>query len=389
MRILFVTGGSPATVFAVAPLAVQARLSGYDVLVATTEEMSPFVTSVGLPAVPVTDGTMLRFMFHDRDGQPLTLPADPAERLFFNGRGFGRLATASLPGLRALAADWPPDLVVGGSLCYAAPLLAAELGIPSVRHTWDLGEPPGIDRGADAELAPELALLGLDGIPSTDLWVDICPPSLRDPAPGPRQDMRFVPYNEQRALEPWTYRRGPRPRVCVTAGSRVSQDDEVAYLRELVDSIAGLDVEVAVAAPHAVAERLRADAPGVRAGWLPLDTLLTTCDLIVHHGGGQTALSALNAGVPQLLIPNIPKMFPPCDRIAAHGSAITLTLGEQHRDRLREAAEELLYTPSYRDRSRSVRAEIAAQPSPAEVVGALQGLVDTHAVAGRNGGVRP
>ncbi|WP_053170447.1 nucleotide disphospho-sugar-binding domain-containing protein [Streptomyces sp. SBT349] len=329
--------------------------------------------------MPVTGGTMRQFMFIDRDGRTLGPPEDPEERLFFNGRGFGRLAAAGLPGLRALAADRPPDLVVGGSLCYAAPLLAARLGVPFVRHTWDLGEPPGIDRGAEAELAPELKALGLSGIPGTDLWVDICPPSLRATSEGPRADMRFIPYNEQRALEPWMYRRGERPRVCVTAGSRVSQDEDIAYLRELVDGIGGLGVELAVAAPRAVAERLRAAEPGIRAGWLPLDILLTTCDLIVHHGGGQTALTALNAGVPQLLIPNIPRMIPPCDRISDYGAAITLSTGEQNPERLTQAAEELLSTPSYRDRARSIRAEIAAQSAPTEVLYLLEDLVGRHA----------
>ncbi|WP_256104216.1 nucleotide disphospho-sugar-binding domain-containing protein [Streptomyces sp. ODS05-4] len=375
MKMLFLTGGSPATVFAPAPLAAAARLAGHEVLVASPDEMVPFTSAVGLPTVPVTAGTMRGFMFADRDGRALDLPADPGERLRFNGRGFGRFAAASLPALRALAADWAPDLVVGGSLCYAAPLLAAEVGVPFVRHTWDLGEPPGIDEGAADELAPELSALGLDGLPGTDLWVDICPPSLRAAdAPGPRQSMRFVPYNEQRALQPWMYRAPERPRVCVTAGSRVSHEDELAYLQDLLDSVADLDVELVVAAPEAVARGLKADPDRVRAGWIPLDVLLTTCRLIVHHGGGQTSLTALNAGVPQLLIPNIPKMLPPCERISARGAALTLPADRQSPAELRAAAEEILGAPSYLAQARAVRAEIARQPGPAEVVARLEDL---------------
>ncbi|MFE7430540.1 nucleotide disphospho-sugar-binding domain-containing protein [Streptomyces sp. NPDC057545] len=188
-------------------------------------------------------------------------------------------------------------------------------------------ETAGLGRCLNQLLHPRRApaALGLDGLPEAALWVDICPPTLRAaPSPGPRQSMRFVPYNEQRALQPWMYRGGDRPRVCVTAGSRVSHEAELAYLQELVDSIAGLDVELVVAAPEAVAKDLKADPEQVRAGWIPLDVLLTTCRLIVHHGGGQTSLTALNAGVPQLLIPNIPKMLPPCERISARGAAITL-----------------------------------------------------------------
>ncbi|MFJ8535844.1 nucleotide disphospho-sugar-binding domain-containing protein [Streptomyces sp. NPDC093591] len=376
MKMLFLTGGSPATVFALAPLATAARLQGHEVLVASPDEMVAFASAVGLPTVPVTDGTMRRFMFSDRDNRALDLPAGPQERLHFNGRGFGRFAAASLPALRELVADWAPDLVVGGSLCYAAPLIAHEIGVPFVRHTWDLGEPPGIDAGAADELAPELSALGLAGLPETHLWVDICPPSLRAPSSlGPRQSMRFVPYNEQRALKPWMYRSGDRPRVCVTAGSRVSHEAELAYLQELLDSVADLDVELVVAAPEAVAKDLKADPDRVRAGWIPLDVLLTTCRLIVHHGGGQTSLTALNAGVPQLLIPNIPKMLPPCERISDRGAAITLPEDRQTPARLRAAAEEILHTPSYLASARAIRAEIAEQPVPAEVVAGLEALV--------------
>ncbi|MFA7761430.1 nucleotide disphospho-sugar-binding domain-containing protein [Streptomyces sp. NRRL S-448] len=376
MRMLVLTGGSPATVFALAPLSAAARLHGHEVVVASPEEMVRFASAVGLPTVSVTDGTMRTFMFADREGRALTLPDSPQERLFFNGRGFGRFAAACLPALRKLVADWAPDLVVGGSLCYAAPLIAAEAGVPFVRHTWDLGEPPGIDAGAAEELGPELSARGLAGLPEPDLWVDICPPSLRNPlSPGPRQSMRFIPYNEQRALKPWMYRSGGQPRVCVTAGSRVSHEAELAYLRELVDSISGLDVEVVVAAPEPVAEALQAGPDRVRAGWFPLEVLLGTCDLIVHHGGGQTSLTALNAGVPQLLIPNIPKMLPPCDRISARGAAITLPEGSQTPDRLRDAADEILRDPSYRAGARAIREEIAAQPLPTEVVARLEALV--------------
>jgi UDP:flavonoid glycosyltransferase YjiC (YdhE family) len=45
--------------------------------------------------------------------------------------------------------------------------------------------------------------------------------------------------------------------------------------------------------------------PNVRSvGWTPLNSLLRTCTAIVHHGGGGTALAAIDAGLPQLLAPH-------------------------------------------------------------------------------------
>ncbi len=375
MRVLFLTGGSPATVFALSPLATAATLNGHDVLVASNRAMTSFVASVGLPPVSITDGGMLDFMFADRDGTKLALPSDPKQRIHFNGRGFGRLAAASLPGLRELVGHWRPDLIVGGSLCYAAGLIAHETGIPFVRHTWDLGEPAGMDDGAVEELSNELAYLGLSRLPVPDLWVDICPPSLRAAGLGARQDMRFVPFNQQRTIDPWMYRRTDRPRVCITAGSRVSDRAEVEYLAGLVAGLDSLNAELVIAAPEAVAADLRTTAPQAHIGWFPLDRLLDTCDLLIHHGGGQSCLNALNAGVPQLLSPTIPKMIEPCTRISDYGAAITLVGDEQTPTKLAEATSVILAAPSFRERAREVRKEIAAQPTPGAVVSVLEELV--------------
>lgn len=377
MRLLFLAGGSPATVFALSPLATAARNAGHEIVMASTEEMMPFIAGVGIPCVPVTEQDMRQFMFADRNGSPLAVPEDPAERLFFNGRGFGRMAAASLDALMTLVEDWRPELVVGGSLCFAAPLVASRSGVPWVRHTWDLGEPAEIDVGAAAELAPELEALGLDGIAAPDLWVDICPPSLRPPSKpdgGPRQSMRFIPYNQQRRLEPWMYTRGQAPRVCVTAGSRVTRDAYLDYLEDLVGKIAALDAEVVVAAPDDVAADIRAKTPFVRSGWVPLDTLLFTCDLLVHHAGGQSCLTALNAGVPQLLIPNIPKMVPPCRRLSDYGAASMLLPGDDSPENVAEAGRKLLSEPGHRERAMALRHEMATMPPPAEVVGVLEKL---------------
>ncbi|MEU3950506.1 glycosyltransferase [Streptomyces sp. NPDC029526] len=375
MKIVFLTGGSPATVFALSPLASAARLAGHEVLVASPADMTSYVLSTGLPVAAVVDGTMRDFMFRDGTGRPLTVPADPDERLLFNGHGFGRLARACLPGLRELAADWEPDLIVGGSLCYAAAIAAHELGLPWVRHTWDLGEPPAIDAGAAFELAPELAGAGLDGLPAADLWVDICPPGLRLPGRGPRQGMRFVPYNQRRPLESWMRRRGERSRICVTAGSRVSEEEEVAWLVDLVRALRSLDAECVIAAPEAVAGSLSEAVPEARVGWFSLDTLLTTCDLIVHHGGGQTTLTALHAGVPQLLLPTIPKMVEPCCRVEGRGAAVTLPQERQTVAEVARAAARLLAAQEPRAAAQELRTEIARQPSPARVVDVLEDLI--------------
>ncbi|MCX4238807.1 MULTISPECIES: glycosyltransferase [Streptomyces] len=397
MRILFVAGGSAATVFALAPLATAARGAGHEVIMASVGDIVPVVAGVGLPAVSMTASPISDFIYKDRDGAPVTPPADPAEQPAFTGRWFGRMAAATLDALTHLAHDWRPDVVVGGTMMYAAGLLARRLGVPYVRHAWDAVEATLIDPGAEDELRPELDLFGLPGLPAPDLFIDVCPPSLRPADAAPAHPMACLPANTQRELQPWMYTRGKRPRVCVTAGSRVANDDGTEYLRQAYEflrtlalDVAALDAEVVIAAPENVAADLRAELDDVHAGWVPLDVVLRTCDLLVGHAGGVTTLNAMHAGVPQLLLPQWGILGPPTRRLADYGAAITLTPAEATRERLAESCRALLTEPSYTTRATALAQEISAMPPPAELVGALEEVVT--ATAGSTvarGGITP
>lgn len=156
MRVLFVTGGGQATVFALAPLATAVRAAGHQVFMAANHEVMPAITASALPAVPVTESPLRHFISHDRQGRPVDLPLGRpvAEQAEFTGRWFGRMAAESLPLLRDFTARWRPDLVVGGTSTYAAALLARHLGVPYVRLAWDAIDARRVHPGASRELAP-------------------------------------------------------------------------------------------------------------------------------------------------------------------------------------------------------------------------------------------
>lgn len=380
MKILFLAGGSPATVFALAPLAQTARNAGHEVFMASSEEMLPYVAGAGLPAVPVTDVTPPEWMFTDRDGSKLALPHEPIEEMRFAGRGFARLGVHSLPRLTALVEAWRPDLVVAGMLSYAAGLICTRYGIPFVRHAWDPAAPTEMDFGANQVLRPELDELGLDALPEPDMWIDICPPSLRPPDSVPAQMMRWIPGNQQKRLEPWMYTRpeGKR-RVAITAGSqaggKVARGQYGGLLREMYENLKSVDAEIVVAAPESIAADLRDELLGVRIGWIPLDVLAPTCDVIVSHGGGVTSMTATNAGVPQLLVPTLMHTVAPSERWAEYGAALTIPRGEDTPERSAAAVRELLANPSYRVKSQELAREIHALPLPIEVLSLLEKLV--------------
>lgn len=382
MKMLFVAGGSPSTVFPLVPLATAARNAGHQVFVGVTDYAVESVAQAGLPAISLSPVHMFEFMFKDRTGKPIgELPdpeqaTDPHISLISHGHGMGRLAAGCLDRLATFTESWRPDVIIGSTLSYAAQIVAARFGIPYVKHAVDPGEPPDVDRGAEAELAPELERYGLPGLPPGDLVIDICPPSVRPlDNPAPAQSMRYVPGNTQRGLEPWMYTRPARPRVVVTSGSRVAKGFQLEDLIEQAKKITPLDVEVVVAVSDNVAEDVRKAVPGVWAGWVPLDVVLNTSDLVVHGGGGNTMLTAIVAGIPQLGIPVQPKQASMQERLVARGAGIELPLEDGTPENVAKACRELLETPSYRERALELSAENAAQPSPAEVTGVVEALV--------------
>ncbi|GLY32459.1 nucleotide disphospho-sugar-binding domain-containing protein [Kineosporia sp. NBRC 101731] len=387
MRILFVAGGGLATAYALAPLATAARNAGHQVVMAANDDVVPAITGSGLPAVSVSSAPITRFIYADRFGDPVDIPTDPAGQVAFTGEWFARMSAEWLGPLERMARVWKPDVVVGGTMSYAAGLLARRLGVPYVRHAWDAIDASGVDEGAVRELLPELAELGLDTLPVPEVFIDVCPPALAPdqtlPA-GRRVPMRWVPTNGQRALEPWMYTREDRPRVCLTTGSRVRADAPQGDFRrhgyELLLAVAEvtrtLDVDLLVAAPDESALAIGAALPGVQAGWIPLDVMVGSCDLLIHHGGGTTALTGLSAGVPQVIIPQgaVPGLG--AERIARHGAAVCLTASEAADDpgAVADACQEVLKQPSYTERAREAAAQIAAMSTPSAVVSVLEKL---------------
>ncbi|MER5950818.1 nucleotide disphospho-sugar-binding domain-containing protein [Streptomyces sp. NPDC001904] len=350
MKFLFTVGGSQAAVFGVAPLAAAARNAGHEILLAADEPLMAAAQSVGLPAVCITPERM-------RYGQD------------------AMTASVRLDALIDLAGQWTPDVVVGG-LSHVPRVLAARLGVPYVRHIWHIAPMARRDRTAVAELQPELARLGLAGLPDPDLFIDLCPPSLRPPGAPRARSMRWVPRVSQRRVEPWMYTRPEgRPRVLITAGTRnLVLDTPGGSLRTLVGELAGAGAEVLVAALPEAAERFGAElGPGVRIGWIPLDVVAPTCDLAVHHGGATTAMTLINAGVPQLIIPDNGYGKAVAEAVRDFGAA---ELVDRHRpapghdphETTVQAARRVLDDPQYAERTRLLAKETTTLPTPDEVL---------------------
>ena len=174
MKFLFITTGSQATFYAAAPLATAVRNAGHEILLASHEPWVETAEAIGVPTVCYTPDPVRHFMKLGRPGSALRFPREMGDdEMLGVGQGFARMASAGLNTLLDLAEDWPPDVIVGSSMSYAAGLLAAHRKVPYVRQAEYLAIPiTGIDPGAEEGLRPDLERLELAGLPMpVGVWI--------------------------------------------------------------------------------------------------------------------------------------------------------------------------------------------------------------------------
>jgi len=386
MRVLVTTSALEGHFFPMVPLAWALRSAGHEVLVSAPANFTAAITGTGLHAAGFVDPVEFEaFMLRDRDGRPLTPPADPRERHASGGRAWGRLAAMQLKGTAALVEAWRPDLVVSEPNEYAGRMLARRHGLPCVEHGFGIMGMPEFLPAATAELAPELALLGLDTLPEPDLFLDTCPEPLGAPGDPRGLRMRYVPYNGAAVAPDWIFEERSRPRIALTFGGvlpRHGRRDFRGMLREWTRALPELGAEVVVAVADDLTAQWSPLPEGVRAaGWLPMNLTLPACDAVIHHGGAGTTMTAALAGVPQLITPQLVDQFANARRIHAAGAGLSLQPEELETAAVLERCARLLAEPDFAVRAAAIAAANAARPAPAEVVADLEALAGAAARA--------
>ncbi|MFE0023231.1 glycosyltransferase [Amycolatopsis sp. NPDC059021] len=377
MKVLNLAGVAPSTVFSHVPLANALRNRGHQVMTtASVDTLMPTIAEVGLAAVRTTDPELNPQKIIAQSG--LThVPEDPVEREIMAGRWYAYMEYVTLDALLAFSKDWRPDVIVSGVTSYSGPLLAAHLGIPYVRHAWDIHDPRMMDEGAEDQLREQLKELGLDHLPEPAMTIEIAPPGLRPADAAAAQLMRWIPGNSQAVVEPWMYTKGASTRVGVTLGTGVARYNQYDFLQSVVENIATLDTEVVVAVGEDAAPELRERLKNVHAGWIPMDVVAPTCDVLVHQTGGSTMMTGLSFGVPQVLIPDT-SMYRTTDmarRLAEAGAAVVLSTEEAASEVIAKTCQEIISNPSFAAAAGKLAGEIAALPLPEEVARRIERIV--------------
>lgn len=364
MRILVTTVGLPGHFFPLVPLAWACRSAGHEVLVAASVDFLSIAVRSGLPVTgcgPAAD-------FVDLGGAD-AMSSGTVRRRRAHGRAFGRVAAGKLAGTASLIRSWRPDLVLSERAEFAGPVAARESGVPLAELHW------GVAR-LDAYRTEAADVLGLDALPEADLALNPWPPGLRPSYAAGHHSVRHVPYNGDSIVPEWVFEPRPRPRVCLTLGTllpRLGAGGVTATVLPLLAELARLDVEIVVAIDDAVAAGWPELPAAVRhAGRMPLAEVLSACDVLVHHGGQGTSLTALAAGCPQLVLPHFDDQLDNADAVVASGAG--LRLDELTPRVVAKSCLRLLDSVRFGRAAAGVAAEIAAQPHPADVVGALEEL---------------
>ncbi|MCV2458486.1 glycosyl transferase [Streptomyces sp. ICN988] len=281
------------------------------------------------------------------------------------------------------AREWRADLVLGDHMEFAAPVVAAVLGVPSVWHRWGVAPTSEFMLGqARMWLGPLCGRLGLDSVPVPDLTLDPAPPSLASTDAPPARPIRPEPHTG--GGPPHAYATGPGRRVAVALHGHTLALDGAPLLRRVLRALAaagGVEAVVSVAPEYRDAVGALPEGMTYTARTAP-GLLLPGADLAVHHGGPGSTLAAAALGVPQLVLPQLDEAFVAGDRVAAAGAGISLDTAErQNSDAvLAEALSTLLTDPAPRLGARRLRDEIRSMPTPADTVTVLEHLATRREV---------
>jgi UDP:flavonoid glycosyltransferase YjiC (YdhE family) len=367
MRVLFSSAAGYGHLLPLVPLAQAFRDRGDAVAISTSPSYATHVAAAGLQLLPAgLEEEELNARFAPIKAESLTLPI-PERRSFVFSQRFGRLeAPARVEELREHVRTFRPDVIVHESAELAAPAVAAQVGLPSIQHSFGrMVSWEAID-AASVAVAPMWDRIGVDLEPYAGMFragfVDLCPPSLDSERP-PAGTSVFPRRPVEAAV---TDHAGERPLIYVTLGTVVSSP---RTLDILLAALGGLDADVLLTTgwQNDPAELSAVPANATVERFVPQNEVLPRSSLIVTHAGSGSMLGALAHGVPLLAVPHAADQFENAAAVVTAGAARLVMPDELSESAVSDAANTLLDEPSYRDAARMIAAEIAAMPNAAQV----------------------
>lgn len=334
MRVLFVTLPRRERLFNLVPVGWALRAAGHEVQIASEPDFAATIVRTGIVAVAMEDA--------------------PA-RMSVADQGVVD-ALVEYTGL------WLPDLIVWDECTLVGAVAARAAGVPSARIR--TGADPVVVASGFAELA---------GLPGMDLNKGVrtfnpLPPSMRSSVTHGDHHLRFVPYGGPSIVPAWLRRPPKRPRLCVIGDGHVP-------LGALLEAAADHDADVISSADIEQLPPGSVVPDNVRlVDAMAWNGLLPSCTAVVHGGGPSVTLSALSYGLPQLIVNGGHGGFG--RRLESLGAGLTVEPDQKHTfsERLHRLATE----DGLRVCAGRIGEEMAAAPSPADIVPELLAVATGH-----------
>lgn len=361
------------------PVARACVAAGHKVRVAAPASFESHVRRAGLDHAPFDD-------VPPEVAGPIyaSLPAlsmEEANRRIVREIFGGYAARHAIPGVRATIDDWRPGLVVREPAELGSLVAAQEAHVPHVEVLAGFAEVSAL---LVAELTGPLVALEADaGIEQGTLLESVtsspCCTSVPESLDGP-------PGHGGRSV--WRYRaasglRPPGslpeawgdpdlPLVYATFGTVAGAFDTFTqvYARTL-EALAGQPVRVLLTTGHSLdPESLRPWPPNAHVRqWWPQEEVMPLASAMVGHGGFGTTMTALEAGVPQVVLPLFAfDQWVNARRVQAIGAGRILDGGPAATAELAAAVAEVTRDPAYRQKAETFAADFAELPDVATLV---------------------
>jgi UDP:flavonoid glycosyltransferase YjiC (YdhE family) len=364
------------------PLASAARASGHTVAFASGDPVVGRARDAGFVAFEAGPPEAFRADWAPRFPGFTALVGD-AQRRFFFTEIFANLELAPrVVDLESIMSSWRPDLVVHEMAELAAPLVSTALGIPYVDVGYGSLIPRALLAEAGAAAAAHWRARGLEPDPLAGvfryLYVDPCPPALQNPEIADVASvlsMRPAGGEVEAAERPaWFDGLPDRPTAYVTMGTIWNTDLDV--FRLLIEALHDhVNLIVTIGRQHDPAALGPQPSGVIIRSYIPQHEVLPWCDVIVTHGGSGTVLGALAHGVPLLVVPQGADQWSNAEQIVAAGAGRRLLRHELSAAAVRDCVMALLGEPHYRQSASSIKEEIRAMPSAADVIAGLEALL--------------
>jgi glycosyltransferase len=429
------------------PLAWALKAAGHEVCVASHPAIAAETASMGLTPVSVCDadsmpalmGPARPYVTERADLARITAALDfdsddpdrehwdvltqyyvPSMWDFLPYKGDASTPLPAMDGLVDFARTWQPDLVLwdptvpGGAVaarvCGAAHArwwTAPDVFCRSMDRIAEANSRPGapsVDNPVAETVRPLADRYGVEV--DTELLVGQWTVNPQPRAVGPTVSartlsMRWIPHTRQEVMPEWMYPAPDRPRVALSLGlsERSFMADGWGHIPALLEAVSVLDVEVVATLNDKQLSRVDKIPDNVRVlDFVPLNQLMPTCDLLIHHGGLGTVMPAIANGVRQIVVDFVGheiaatpasgeeklgrsrySLGPALSRyVTDSGAGLVMNVSEPDPLEMRAQILRVLTEPSFQEGTDRLRRDLLSTPGPSEFVPILERLTDEH-----------